>query len=262
MQNIPEFVAPEKDKAGDKIVKEGYMESSNNYLNLGDKLEKEVHAEISGDQEDSVEGGSKTVTNENCIPQSVSVGNSNGGAQYVNRGKLEVDSDRTVNEDGFAGVQEKISTQPQTAQTSPVLDSLGEDGFAGVRERISTLPQMALTSSSLDPLGEDEPEQERRREKEAHSPVIMFKSCPSKINFTENRLQAGDVIEDEESAHVRTGEPQVNSDNDTDDPLHSIDLNSEPVDMYGWQEIADEEIFRRGKSKKAKNKDKKATKIL
>lgn len=88
----------------------------------------------------------------------------------------------------------------------------------------------------------------------------MFKICPSKIKFTENRLQAGDVIEDEESTHVRTGEPQLNSDNDTDDPLHSIDLNSEPVDMYGWQEIADEDVFTRGKSKKAKNKDKKQRK--
>ncbi|KAI3791266.1 hypothetical protein L2E82_04978 [Cichorium intybus] len=40
----------------------------------------------------------------------------------------------------------------------------------------------------------------------------------------------------------------------------SIDLNSEPLDIYDWYDIADEEARRRGRAKKSKSKDKRAKK--
>ncbi|KAI3690017.1 hypothetical protein L2E82_47991 [Cichorium intybus] len=62
------------------------------------------------------------------------------------------------------------------------------------------------------------------------------------------------------SDQIEFGETQPIFDLDGAESSKSIDLNSEPLEGYDWQDLVEEDLLRRGKSKKSKNKDRRPKK--
>ncbi|KAI3780081.1 hypothetical protein L2E82_09963 [Cichorium intybus] len=103
-------------------------------------------------------------------------------------------------------------------------------------------------------------ESERIKCPHAHSCKFAAVDGREYVGAIEMSNQGGGSDTEGRSKHDNFGETRPIIDLDGADSYHSIDLNSEPTERYDWYDLIDEDLLRRGKSKKSKNKDKRSKK--
>ncbi|KAI3680336.1 hypothetical protein L2E82_50438 [Cichorium intybus] len=93
----------------------------------------------------------------------------------------------------------------------------------------------------------------KNKSKQAQIHEIGSSGCQGGEGHAESFYHVGASNDEDRSVHGTL-------DIDGADSSHSIDLNSEPMDIYDWHDIDEEEVLRRGRAKKSKSKDKRSKK--